>query len=89
MGQVLEFGTGSRSEFLHYCGKRVKTKSEKVLWSNFDVCRSYRGKTGRGSLFAAPSPPILNRVNPIDLLYLYIEIRGMLPTSRKCPKIEV
>ena len=33
-------------EILHQCGKRVKTKSHKVLGANFYVCRSYRGKTG-------------------------------------------
>ena len=26
----------------------VKTKSQFVLWANFYICRSYRGKTGRG-----------------------------------------
>ena len=45
-------------EILHHCGKRVKTKSLKVLGANFYVCRSYREKTGRGGLF----DPILNRV---------------------------
>ena len=42
----------------------VKTKSQKVLGANYlrlnsYVRRSYRGKTGRGELFA---PPILNWV---------------------------
>ena len=45
-------------EILHQCGKRVKTKSHKVLGANSYVCRSYSGKTSRGGgLFA-----ILNRV---------------------------
>ena len=35
-------------EILHQCGKRVKTKSHKVLGAIFYVRRSYRGKTGRG-----------------------------------------
>ena len=46
--QVQYFGTGTRSELeiLHQCGKRVKTKSQKLLWANYYVCRSYRGKNG-------------------------------------------
>ena len=32
-------------EILHQFGKRVKTKSQKVLVANSYVCRSYRGKT--------------------------------------------
>ena len=47
-------------EILHHCGKRVNTKSQKVLGTNSYVCRSYRAKTGRGGLFA--SPLNLNRV---------------------------
>ena len=43
---------------LHQCGKRVKTNSQKVLWANSTVSRSYRGKTGRGDIFT----PFLNRV---------------------------
>ena len=35
-------------EILQQCGKRVKTKSQKVLETNFYVCRSYRRKPGRG-----------------------------------------
>ena len=38
----------------------IKTKSQKVLGANSYVCRSYRGKTSMGGLFAPP--PILNRV---------------------------
>ena len=41
-------------EILHHCGKRVKTKSLKVLGANFYVCRSYREKTGREA-FLPPS----------------------------------
>ena len=41
-------------EILHQCGKRVKTKRQKVLRADFYVCRSYRGKT-------PPLPSILNR----------------------------
>ena len=47
-------------EILQHCGKRVNTKSQKVLETNSYVCRSYRAKTGRGGLFA--SPLNLNRV---------------------------
>ena len=41
-------GTRYELKILHQCGKRVKTKSQKVLGANSNVCRSYRGKTGRG-----------------------------------------
>ena len=34
-------------EVLQHCCKRVKTKSQKVLRINSNVCRTYRGKTGR------------------------------------------
>ena len=37
----------------------VKTKSQKVLGAKSYVCRSCRGKTGRGA-FLPPPPPILN-----------------------------
>ena len=44
-------------EILHQRGKRVKTKSQKVLRANSYICRSYRGKTGRGrgAFWGAPS----------------------------------
>ena len=48
-------------EILQQCGKRVKTESHKVLAADSYVCRSYRGKTGKG-FFCSPSP-ILNRVS--------------------------
>ena len=55
---------------LHQSVERVKTKSQKVLGPNFYVCRSYRGKTGRGVEVGGGggggggflSPLILNRV---------------------------
>ena len=48
---------------LHQCDKKVKTKSQKVLRANSYICISYRGKIGRGCLFAPPPPlPIFNRV---------------------------
>ena len=37
-------------------GKRIKTKSQKVLGANCYVCRSYRGKTGRGPFCPLPTP---------------------------------
>ena len=52
-------------EILHQSVKRVKTKSEKVFGVNSYVCRSYRGKSGRGGLFDPPPPSILNRVKII------------------------
>ena len=57
--QVQQFGTGTRYklEILHQSVKKVKTKSQKFWGANSYVCRSYRGKTGRGGLFAPPPPP--------------------------------
>ena len=54
-------------EILHQCGKKVKTKSQKVLGANSYVFRSYRGETDRwkvgGWAFCPPSPPpILNGI---------------------------
>ena len=43
-------------EILHQYGKRVKTKNQKDLGANSFICRSYRGKTGSGGLFAPPLP---------------------------------
>ena len=39
---------------LHHCAKRAKIKSQKVLGANSYVCRSYGGKTGRGTFLALP-----------------------------------
>ena len=43
-------------EILQQPGKRVRTKSQKVLWANFYICRSYRGKTGRVVFLEPPLP---------------------------------
>ena len=66
-------------QILHQCGKRVKTKSQNVLWATSYVCRNYMGKTGGGGCFLLP--PILNRVNDfihscpnINLLILPLRI---------------
>ena len=32
----------------------VKPKSQKVLWANSNVCRSYKGKTARGGFLLPP-----------------------------------
>ena len=44
---------------LHQCGKTVKTVSQKVLGANSYVCRSYKGKIGKGEggVFAIFSYP--------------------------------
>ena len=46
MVQVQQFGTRTRYklEILHQYGKRVKSKSQEILWANSYVCRR---KTGR------------------------------------------
>ena len=63
-------------KLLHHCGKRVKTKSQKVFGANSYVCRSYRGKTGRGMGSFCPPIPILNRVNTYSIImpkhFLYL-----------------
>ena len=50
--QVQQFETGTRYglKILHQCGKRVKTKSQKVLGANCYVFRSYKRENGRGPL---------------------------------------
>ena len=48
--QIQYFWTGTRYgfEILYQCGKKVKTKNyQRVLAVDFNVCRCYRGKTGR------------------------------------------
>ena len=52
-------GTSYGLVILHQWGKRVKTESQKVVGTNFYVCRSYKGKTGRWPFC---QPPILYRV---------------------------
>ena len=49
--QVQQFRTGTRYalKLLHGCGKKVKTRSQKVLGANSYIGRSYREKAGRGS----------------------------------------
>ena len=59
--QVQYFGTGTKYklEIVYKSRKKVKTKSQKVLGANFYLCRSYRGKTGRGEeggTFCSPHP---------------------------------
>ena len=52
-------GLALGSEISHQCGKRVKTKSQKVFAANSYICRSYRGKTGRGRGGSfCPLPPL-------------------------------
>ena len=41
---------------LHQSVERVKNKSQKVLEPNSCICRSYRGKTGRGHSLHPPPP---------------------------------
>ena len=53
--QWFETGTTYGLEILNQCLKRVKTKSQKVLWANSYICTSYKRKTGRGPFLAHPS----------------------------------
>ena len=52
----------------HQCGKRVKTKSRKVLRANSYVCKSYRGKSSRKGVASHPEYVILLSMSMI-LLY--------------------
>ena len=56
---VNNFGLALSTNFriLHQCDKRFKTKSQKVLGANSYVCRSYRGKIGRGTFLPPPTSP--------------------------------
>ena len=51
----LGLAVGTNLKFYNSVAKGLQLK---VLGSNFYVCRSYKGKTGRGTFL----PPILNRV---------------------------
>ena len=54
---------------LHQCDKKIKNKSHRVFGTNSYVCRSYRGKNGRGEGLFGPFPSILNRVNKTKVYY--------------------
>ena len=41
---------------LKFCTKRVKGKSQKVFRANSNICRSYRGKTGKEGPFRPITP---------------------------------
>ena len=62
-------------EILHQCGKRVKTKSQKVLGASFYVYKSYRGKTGRGAFLIPPPSWIGSTVDcQLRVFYEYLLI---------------
>ena len=58
MVQIQYFLSGTRYDLKipRKCGKWVYTKIQNVFGANFHVCRSHKGKPGRGP------PPIMNRV---------------------------
>ena len=60
-------GTRYALKIVHWCGKDVKSKSQKVFGANSYVCRSYRGKTGR----TPPPHFILNGVKISDHKYWF------------------
>ena len=49
-------------KFYTRVAKELKTKYQKVLGATPNVCRNYRGQTGKGVFFPLPPPLILNRV---------------------------
>ena len=56
--QVQQFviGTSHGLDILHRSGKKVKTKSRKVLGAYFYACRSYRGKADRRAFLIHQAP---------------------------------
>ena len=52
---IIRLGLGTNLKLYTSVGKGLKLKSQKYLGANSYICRSYRGKTGRG-LFVLPSP---------------------------------
>ena len=78
--QVQQFGTDTRNELeiLHQCGKTIKTKSQKVLGGNSYICRSYKGKTGRGPFCPHPSPPPSSGIGLKDRIYVILVIHILL-----------
>ena len=92
--QVQWFGTGTKYklEILHQGGKRVKTKSQKVLGINSYVRRSCRRKTGRGTFLPIPT---LNRVKSnaphpwpcTYLLIIQIKINAYLTANINCKRM--
>ena len=62
LGSSSIIGTGTRYDLkcLHQYGKRVKTKSQRVLGANSYVCRNCWEKTGRRLFYSLPH--ILNSV---------------------------
>ena len=59
LSSIIWARTGNVVEILRHSGKSVKLK----VRTNSYVCRSFRGKTGRGLVF------IVNRVNRYALLW--------------------
>ena len=55
--KVKTFGTDTRygPGILHKRGKKIKTKSQKVLGNYSYACRSCVEKTGKGEAFCPPS----------------------------------
>ena len=71
LAEVQLFGTCTRYglEILNQCERKVKTKSQKFLVTNYYVL-SYRAKTGRGSFLSPllPSPSWIGLIIPHTLL---------------------
>ena len=70
-------------EFLYQSGKRVQTKSQKILGVNSYFCRSYRGEAGRGK---AVLPVIIHRHISCDILVSDL-CRNRLISGIFCPML--
>ena len=66
---------GTNLKFCNQCGKRVKTKSGNILGTNSYVCRSYRGKTGKGYLFALNRNKLAEAIKYLDSANSYFDLQ--------------
>ena len=76
---VLGTGTSYKPETLRQCDKKVKTKSQKVFGANSYVCRSYRGKTGRGGLFLDMLQHSMQEIP--ELQFVFVKVPGLQACS--------
>ena len=77
-------GLGSSSMILHQCGKRVKTKCQKVLGANFYVCRNDMGNLVRaGCSFGLPHPKYGYKICQILRYHLILVLAALNVVNNK------